>query len=240
MGTVVSFAVFAGDVSPATARGAIEEACAILHAADATFSTWKPASAINRLRRGEAGLGELPDEVAEVLDLCLAAHRRTRGWFDAWALPGGVDPTGLVKGWAVARAAAAIERAGVAAAMVNGGGDIASFGEPEPGRAWTVGVQDPRDEAALACTVSLRGAIATSGTYARGDHILDPRTGEPASPVASVSVAGDDLVVCESYATAVAAGGGELLPALVAAGYAACIVEHGGDVRATANFPFAT
>ena len=71
---------------------------------DDVFSTWKPESPVSRLRRGEIGLGDAPPEVAEVLELCRRAREASDGWFDPWAMPGGVDPTGLVKGWAVERA----------------------------------------------------------------------------------------------------------------------------------------
>lgn len=70
---------------------------------------------------------------AEVLDLCENARRASGGWFDPWAMPAGVDPTGLVKGWAVEQALAVLHEAGMEAAMVNGGGDIAVFGAPARG-----------------------------------------------------------------------------------------------------------
>src|ERR1700738_3750619 len=105
MGTVVSFAVVPDGRSAqaaadaAAAAGAIDAACAALHRADATFSTWDPQSPVSRLRRGAAALRNLPAEVAEVLDLCQDARKASGGWFDPWAISGGVDPAGLVKGW---------------------------------------------------------------------------------------------------------------------------------------------
>ena len=59
---------------------------------------------------GEIGLEEAPPEVAEVLELCRRAREASDGWFDPWAMPGGVDPTGLVKGWAVERALDELKR----------------------------------------------------------------------------------------------------------------------------------
>ena len=134
MGTVFSFALVPGPLPDADLRSAISAACACLHEADATFSTWDPGSPVSRYRRGEAELAGLPAEVAEVLADCQAARQASGGWFDPWAMPGGFDPTGLVKGWAVDRALDILRRAGLAAAVINGGGDLAVFGRPGPGQ----------------------------------------------------------------------------------------------------------
>ncbi len=81
---------------------------------------------MSRLRRGEISVSMAPPPVEEVLDLCATAHELSDGWFDPWALPGGVDPTGYVKGWAAQRALADLEDPAVAGAIVNAAGDIAS------------------------------------------------------------------------------------------------------------------
>src|SRR5580693_8660383 len=120
MGTVVSFLVPRGVARPAGVGAVLDAACDYLHRIDAIFTTWDDVSPVSRLRRGAAGLADMPPEVAEVLCLCRAARQASGGWFDPWAMPGGVDPTGLVKGWGVERAAGLLRQAGVAAAMVNG------------------------------------------------------------------------------------------------------------------------
>ncbi|HEY6276103.1 MAG TPA: FAD:protein FMN transferase, partial [Streptosporangiaceae bacterium] len=132
MGTVFSFALVPGALRGAELRSALTAACACLHEADATFSTWDPDSPVSRFRRGEADLAGLPGEVAEVLAACQHARQASGGWFDPWAMPGGFDPTGLVKGWAVDRALGLLRQAGLPGAMVNGGGDLAVFGRPAP------------------------------------------------------------------------------------------------------------
>ena len=114
------------------------------------------------------------------MDLCRQARAASGGWFDPWRLPGGVDPTGLVKGWAAELALAEL-RGSAAAAMVNAGGDIAVFGEPEPGQQWRIGIRDPLSADRLLAVVALGGhdrAVATSGAYERGAHVLDPGSGE--------------------------------------------------------------
>jgi thiamine biosynthesis lipoprotein len=211
-----------------------------LHDADNVFSTWKAGSPMSRLRRGEIRLDQAPREVAEVLALCENARDASGGWFDPWRLPGGVDPTGLVKGWAAQRALGGLQRAGVAAAMVNAGGDIAVFGEPQAGQPWRIGIRDPRSADGLLCVVTIRGfgAVATSGTYERGAHIIDPATGEPATDVLSATVAGPDLSLADAFATALVASGGRALGHIVRLpGYSALVMAADFSMRATSGFP---
>lgn len=240
MGTVVSFTVLPGELPVPAARLAISGACRSLHEADAVFSTWDPGSPVSRLRRGEAPLHAMPAEVAEVLSLCRVAKQASAGWFDPWALPGGVDPTGLVKGWAVERAAGRLRKAGVAAALVNGGGDLTCFGSPGPGQQWRIGIRHPWRADALACVVSLRAAMATSAGYERGAHLISPATGQPATGVASATVTGPSLAMADALATAVAAGGDGALPAVAAMeGYEAYLIRGDGSETHTGGIEFA-
>jgi thiamine biosynthesis lipoprotein len=233
MGTAVSFDVRGG--TPA----AVADACAILHRADDVFSTWQCESPMSRLRRGELSVGDAPGEIAEVLDLCVEAKRMSGGWFDPWRMPGGVDPTGLVKGWAAQRAADTLREAGAEAAMVNAAGDIVTFGEPEPGRAWNVGIRDPGQPDRIGWVAAVRdGAVATSAAYERGDHVLDPHTGDPARAALSATVTGPDLTLADALATGLFAAGAAGLPLIDALpGYSALLVESGGEARLTDQFP---
>lgn len=207
MGTVVSFRVFKYAISRESLLDAVRTACAVLHSADDVFSTWKPASPISRLRRGEISMTEAPVEVSTVLELCEHARERSGGWFDPWAMPGGVDPTGLVKGWAIELALDVLTGAGVEAALVNGGGDIAVAGLPEEDGFWSVGIQHPWKREALACVLAVDSAVATSGSYERGAHLVDPRSGSPVEAVASATVTGPRLAIADALATALAVGG---------------------------------
>lgn len=239
MGTVVSFTVVPGELPTPAARLAIAGACRILHDADAVFSTWDPGSPVSRLRRGEVPLHATPPEVGEVLSLCRAAKRASCGWFDPWAMPGGVDPTGLVKGWAVERAAGRLRKAGVAAALVNGGGDLTCFGSPGAGQQWRIGVRHPWRADALACVISPRAAMATSAGYERGAHLISPATGQPASGVASATVTGPSLAMADALATAVAAGGDDALAAVATVkGYEAYLIRADASEADTGGIDF--
>lgn len=241
MGTVVSLAVVPGGVSAQAATAAIEAACAALHWADATFSTWDRRSAVSLLRRGAATLDELPAQVAEVLELCEGARQASGGWFDPWAIPGGVDPTGLVKGWALERALTILRDAGMEAAMVNGGGDIAVFGSPAPGQSWRIGIRHPWRAGGLAAIIDVTAAIATSGSYERGDHLLNPFTGEFACRAASATVTGPSLTLADALATAVAVGGDEALDIVARLDrYAGYLIRCDGSEADTGDVAFAS
>jgi len=239
MGTVVSIDVHSedGESSPEISM-CLARARAILHRADAVFSTWKPNSPISRLRRGEITSEMAPAEVSEVLALCSGAREISRGWFDPWAMPGGVDPTGYVKGWAAQKALAALVSNEVTGVMVNAAGDIASYGGPDWTQPFRIGVVDPLVPSRLACVVELEGAIATSGTYERGAHLLDPRSKRPRSCLASASVCGPDLGLADALATALVVAGENGLAWIEALeGYEALALAFDGSARWTERFP---
>jgi FAD:protein FMN transferase len=240
MGTAVSFAVVSNGPDEVVAA-AIRSACAVLHRADAVFSTWNPQSPVSRLRRGETQLREMPADVTEVLQQCAAARRATGGWFDPWSAPGGVDPTGLVKGWAVEQALGVLQDAGIGAAMVNGGGDIAVCGEPPDaaGPGWRIGVRHPwRPDGLAAIVTGVTAAIATSGRYERGQHLYSP-LGKRMAAVASATVTGPSLAMADAIATALAAGGDDVL-ALVADldGYEGYLIRDDGSEADTGGITF--
>ncbi len=246
MGTVVSFRIDHDDVDTAGLEEALDEAVAELHRLDRIFSTWKPESPLSRWRRGELLLGELPPEVPEVLARCSEARTTTAGYFDPWSMPGGVDPTGLVKGWAIERAASLLPRDEVLGTLVNGGGDITASGSEEGRRPWRVGIRHPWRPEALACVVELAGgrAIATSGRYERGEHLVDPHataTGPGrGARVVSASVVGPSLAMADAYATALAVAGEDQGPlcGVLAAGYEVYRVFDEGREEASDGFPF--
>ena len=171
---------------------------------DATFSTYKPDSEISRLDRGELTLDECSPEVDEVLTRCLALRHETRGYFDVRA-GGRLDPSGLVKGWAVAGAARNLVAAGARSLFINAGGDIATRGGP-----WRIGIRHPLQRERLAAVLEGSDlAVATSGEYERGRHVIDPHTGRPPDGLLSVTIVGPDLATADAYATAAFAMGAD-------------------------------
>ncbi|NEC84401.1 FAD:protein FMN transferase [Streptomyces sp. SID12501] len=184
---------------------AADSVFAWLHEVDARFSPFKPDSEVSRLDRGELETGELSADLTEVLGLCEEFRAATGGAFDV-RLPGrGLDPCAVVKGWAVQRAADLLEAAGVRTYCLNAGGDVVAAGRP-----WRVGVRHP-EHADQLCTVLeiTEGGVATSARYERGDHILDGRTGRPATGLLSLTVVAATLTEADATATAAFAMGAE-------------------------------
>jgi thiamine biosynthesis lipoprotein len=217
----------------------LDRAFAWLRTVDATFSTFRADSEISRLNRGELRLGDARPVVREVLARCEHLRRVTGGYFDAGApAPGAVDPAGLVKGWAVDGVAALLERAGARRYCIDAGGDVRVRGGPAPGAPWRVGIRHPYRHDRVAAVLEAEDlAVATSGAYERGEHIVDPHTGRPPRGVLSVTVAGPDLATADACATAAFAMG-ERGPRWTAGlrGYHAMTVLAGDRVLCTPGF----
>jgi len=208
MGTVVSFDVrFADEAQRTPMRVGIADAVTWLHRVDDVFSTYRNDSQVSRLGRGEVRLADCDGDVEEVLEFCAQVGRETDGYFSS-TYGGRLDPTGLVKGWAIQRASELLRSAGSAHHLVNGGGDIQAIGGSAPGVPWQIGIAHPLERGAIASVVHLMdGAVATSGIAERGAHVIDPFTGQPAVALASVTVVGSDLIRTDAYATAAIAMG---------------------------------
>jgi len=203
MGLPVSVHV-RGEVDRPEVGTAVEQVWGVLHRADAVFSTWRPDSELMRLRRGDVSAAQVHPWLAEVEQLCVDAERRTGGLFSASFDGAHHDPTGLVKGWAVERAALHLRHVPGISWCVNAGGDLlAGAGRDAVPSTWHIGVEDPRVPGAVAATIPLRaGGLATSGAAARGAHVVDPRTGTPIGRAGSATVWGPTLLWADVWATA--------------------------------------
>jgi thiamine biosynthesis lipoprotein len=207
---------------------------------DDVFSTYKESSQISRLNRGELSLADAHPDVRTVLDLCDEMRRVTNGYFDVHAAsPDVIDPSGLVKGWSVDCAAELVEAAGVRNYAINAGGDMRVSGRAVPELDWRIGIEHPLERDKIAAVVATgNGAIATSGAYIRGEHVLDPHTRRPPTGVLSVTITGPVLAVADAYATAAFAMG-ESGPRWTARlqGYEAMTIFADRRVLSTPRFP---
>lgn len=173
---------------------------------DDVFSTYKEDSVISKLRRNEITIESTFDEVKDIWNRCAVARDITEGAFDPWAVEGGFDPSGLVKGWAADRCAEIMLEAGAKHVQINAAGDLTLRGGHLDGERvvpWSIGVVNPENRQEIVQVFDITdGAIATSGTYERGAHILDPHTGLIAIGARSATVIGPDGALADALATA--------------------------------------
>ncbi|MQY09829.1 FAD:protein FMN transferase [Actinomadura macrotermitis] len=241
MGLPVSVHVRGADPGAAPVAEGVARVFAELRRADAVLSPYRDGSDLSRWERGELCLGDADADLARVVELCERARERTGGWFDPAGLPDPrtgrprYDPSGLVKGWAVQRAARHLAGLDGYGWCLNAGGDVL-VRTPAGGPPWRIGVEDPADPGRLLGVVPLcDGAVATSGSAHRGAHIVDPFTGRAATPVRAVTVVGPDLLWADVHATAAAARGPAALEHL--AGHEALMITSSGRRLTTPGFP---
>jgi len=209
MGMPISLALRGRHTDDELAAQAWADALEVLHTADRIFSTYRADSHISRLDRGELTVVDCPPEVAEVLQLGERARLETGGAFDV-RRSGVLDPSGVVKGWAVERAATVFARLADTDYCLSAGGDLTCHVAGPESAAWRIGIEDPFDPAKVAAVVPIRnGAIATSGLHRRGHHITDARTGTTPTALASVSVVHRSLTRADIDATAAFALGAD-------------------------------
>jgi thiamine biosynthesis lipoprotein len=206
MGLPVSLALRGRHAGTLDGEAAWRDAVAELRRVDEVFSTWRPDSQVSRLGRGELARADCAPEVADVLALADDARAASDGAFDVW-LPDGrggrrLDPSGVVKGWAVERAVAPLLALPGTDVCLSAGGDLVCHTADPEGPAWAVGIEDPFDATHLVARVPLRrGAVATSGSAHRGDHVVDARSGRPAEALVQVTVVGARLTGVDIDAT---------------------------------------
>jgi FAD:protein FMN transferase len=235
MNMPVSFAV--ADPLPISV---VQPACEWLHWVEATFSTFRPSSEISRIATGELDPIDAHPLVLEVLDICDDLFVRSDGIFDPYAR-GLLDPAGVVKGWAVERAARIMEEQGARNFTINAGGDIAIRGQAADGDPWTTGVVNPlrtHEVVKVVAHTETPAAIATSGAYERGQHVVDTRTDGPVHACLSATVTGTDLTYADAYATVVFVMGVDGLGWLMEqpGGYQGYVILDGERATSTPDF----
>lgn len=239
MGTPISLDI-ADDLPRARLEDLADEVFAWLREVDQRFSTYRADSEVSRFDRGEVRLADASADLRAVLERCADLWADTDGYFDVYAA-GRFDPSGYVKGWAAQVASDRLLAAGAANHCLNAGGDVRVRGHSASGRPWRVGIQHPWDRARVCWVLSGADlAVATSGVYERGHHVLDPRRGEPACGLRSVTVVGPDLGTADAYATAAVAMGEAGIDWLAGVpGYECAVVTDDGRCLSSAGLPVA-
>jgi thiamine biosynthesis lipoprotein len=210
-GTVLFLDLGSDSITESSIDAAVEDVKLFVYEVDEVFSTYKDHSFVSRLRRGEIEIAQCPDNLQEVWQLCMLARDITNGAFDPWAVAGGFDPSGYVKGWAADRVAQILLGAGCKNVQVNAAGDLTLRGgliDKGVMGPWKIGVVNPDNRQEVLRIFEITdGAIATSGTYERGAHIFDPNTGTIAIGAKSATVLGPDGGLTDALATALMVAG---------------------------------
>jgi FAD:protein FMN transferase len=176
---------------------------------DKRFSTYREDSEICAFNRKEISEQNLSVEMRDVFSVAAATEIASDGFFNMNRADGTIDPSGIVKGWAIRNAAQILARAGAENYFIDAGGDIQSSGKNNAGEFWRVGIRSPFHLSEVIKIVAPRGqGIATSGNYVRGDHIYNPHMRQQKlTDVVSLTVIGPDVLEADRFATAAFAMG---------------------------------
>jgi thiamine biosynthesis lipoprotein len=216
----------------------IRDVFALLRAVDKRFSTYKASSEISAINRGELAPDDYSVPMKEVFELSEKAKSATAGYFNIRRPDGLIDPSGLVKGWAIEKASQLLDERGIKNYFLDVGGDIMTRGG-RSGRPWWIGVRHPLNRDQNVKRLALSGlGIATSGTAERGEHIYDPLTGRAPVGMQSVTVIGPSIMVADVYATTLFAMGVERGLEFIErqAGYEAFIITNDWNGLLTQGF----
>jgi FAD:protein FMN transferase len=172
------------------------------------FSTYRADSEVSRLNAGQLQREAVSPELDAILRLCDETRTETDGYFNI-ERAGGIDPSGLVKGWAIQQASDLLFARSYRNYFVDGGGDVQAVGCNNEHEPWRIGIRNPfnREQNVKVLAISDCG-VATSGTAIRGPHIWDPVDDDLASSnLVSLTVIGPSVYEADRMATAAFAMG---------------------------------
>lgn len=186
----------------------IDSVFAYFQYVDQTFSTYKAQSEISRINRGELRLEHASPDMRTIFELAEETRQETNGYFDI-RRSDMIDPSGIVKGWAIQNAAALVKRAGFENYYVDAGGDVQTRGKNSKGEKWRVGIRNPFEFNEIVQVFALTDCgIATSGSYIRGAHIYNPKKDDdPLNEIVSLTVIAPKVYDADRFATAAFAMG---------------------------------
>ncbi|MEO8391800.1 MAG: FAD:protein FMN transferase [Chloroflexota bacterium] len=169
---------------------------------DQTFSTYKDASEIMPINRHELTLESASWDMQTIFALADQTRQETYGYFDI-RHNGTIDPSGIVKGWAIYNAAELLRRLGFENFYVDAGGDIQIVGKNDQGQDWRVGIRNSFNMHEIVKVLSVTDCgVATSGTSIRGQHIHNPKNArQTIDDIVSITVIGPNVYEADRFAT---------------------------------------
>ncbi len=195
-------------VDPFATEGLLGEVFKYFEYIDAKFSTYRDDSEISRINRSELSVQSASEDMQTIFALAEQTKLESSGSFDI-EHDEIFDPSGVVKGWAIYQAAEILRAQGAQNFYIEAGGDIQMSGRNAEGQDWRVGIRNPfnPDEIVKALSLTDHG-VATSGTYARGQHIYNPIDPDDSlDDIVSLTVIGPDICEADRFATAAFAMG---------------------------------
>lgn len=202
------------------------------------FSIFKKDSEISLINDGKIKKSQYTSEMKEVLKLCEQTKKETDGFFDI-NHDGKIDPSGIVKGWAIFKAAKLLKEKGFQNYFLEAGGDIQTSGKNDQGKAWRVGIRNPFNYQQIVKVLSIidRG-VATSGTYLRGQHLWQPQKKNwRMTELVSLTVIGSNIYEADRFATTCFVMGKEGLNFLEKlAGFEGYLIDKNGLATWTSGF----
>jgi thiamine biosynthesis lipoprotein len=218
----------------------LEEVFAYFVTIDERFSTYKATSEISAINHGTLDILHSSYDMKKVFMLSEETKKLTRGYFDIRRPDGIIDPSGLVKGWAIFNAAELLRFHGMKNFCVEIAGDMEVEGHNEKGEPWQIGIQNPfsilRDSVKVLSVT--HGGVATSGTYVRGDHIYNPhKEGECPQDIVSLTVVGPNIYDADRFATAAFAMGEKGITFIEQLeGFEGYVIDRAGVATMTSGF----
>lgn len=174
---------------------------------DNKFSIYKPNSEISRINQGKIPISKISPEMKQVFKLARQTKIQSNGYFDI-NYKSQLDPSGIVKGWAILNASKILRKKGFKNFYIEAGGDIQSFGLSSKGQNWKIGIRNPFNLTEIIKVISPQNrGVATSGNYLRGEHIYDPVSGRIENELISLTVIAPDIYQADRFATAAFAMG---------------------------------
>ncbi len=184
----------------------INEVFSYFHHIDKKFSTYKKDSEVSQINRRELKEQDYSREMKKILSLSQKTKEETNGFFDIYK-NGLMDPSGIVKGYAINEGANILLKKGYENIYVEIAGDIQVYGKDKNKEEWKIGIQNPFNPKEIVKVVELSGkGIATSGNYVRGSHIYNPK-GKLTEKIVSVTLIGPNVYEADRFATAIFAMG---------------------------------
>ncbi len=207
---------------------------------DEKFSPFKETSEVSKINNGLIKEKDYSQDMQEILKLAKQTKEEAGGYFDITDNNGKINPSGIVKGWAIFNASKLVQEIGFKNYYVEAGGDIQVSGKNSNGEPWKIGIKNPFNNSEIVKIVLLdkNQGIATSGTYVRGQHIYNPKNRtEEMTQIVSISVIGPNVYEADRFATAAFAMQKEGINFIEKlSGFEGYMINKNGMATMTSNF----